>query len=172
MHDWFRKKSVAIIGGAQSLFDKQYGSEIDTHDVVVRINRSIIIKDSQAQGNKTNVWAIGHHKTVEDLFDTIDVKNIHLSHKRPKTPHPKINYYLPLDILDELRQDIKHQKPSSGLMTLHYVNFCIPKSITVYGFDWRETPTWYYTDTNYQPHDWELEKQYIITNFKHIKVRN
>jgi len=172
MLEWFKNKDVAIIGGAESLFDQGYGKTIDQHEVIVRINRSVIIKDQEHQGSRTDYWAIGHHKTVEDLFDKISCKNFHLSHKRPKTPHPKIDFYLPMDLLNNLRLNLGHEKPSSGLMALDYINNCNPKSITIYGFDWRETPTWYYTDTDYQPHDWNLEKKYIITNFKHIKVCN
>ena len=175
MLKWFKNKDVAIVGSAASLFNNKLGKQIDKHEIVVRINRGILVKDESSQGKRTDIWAIGQPKTVEDLFDSVKYKhNFHLSHKgrfyvhsgkKTKESHPKIEYYLPMNILNKLRKKLKHNKPSSGLMAAHYICECAPKTLTLYGFDWKKTPTWYYEETSYQPHDWKLEKQYIEDNF-------
>jgi hypothetical protein len=179
MQKWFENKNVALVGGAQSLFDRMHGNEIDSHEVVCRINRSVLIKDAAAQGNKTDIWSIGVPNTVEDLFPTVKIKNFHLSHKRrvyngKNESHPNIDFYMPMKVLDNLRGDLGHEKPSSGLMSLYYILYCSPKSIKMYGFDWKETPTWYYEETIYQPHNWLLEKTYIekilLNRYKNITV--
>ena len=174
MLEWFKNKDVAIVGGAASLFNDKLGNKIDEHEVVVRINRGILIRDESSQGKRTDIWAIGQPITVEDLFDNVKYEhNFHLSHKGRSHIHSKIEYYLPMKILNKLRKKLKHDKPSSGLMAMHYICECVPKTVTLYGFDWKATPTWYYEDvaqlinipSDYQPHDWKIEKEYVENNF-------
>jgi hypothetical protein len=45
MKEWFEGKTVALIGNAMSLFEKTYGEEIDSHDVVVRLNKAAMLYD-------------------------------------------------------------------------------------------------------------------------------
>lgn len=170
MKEWFYNKNVALVGSSESLFMHSFGDKIDSHEVVCRINRGVIIKDPIAQGKRTDIWAIGQAKTVEDLLDSCCVKNIHLSHKgrtynNTWEGHPKINYYMPMEILDDLRNDLGHKKPSSGLMIAYYIFVSNPKSVTLYGFDWKKTNTWYFEEGAYQPHDWNLEKDYFQKTF-------
>lgn len=160
MQDWFENKDVALVGSSGALMQGTQGNNIDSHEVVCRINRGVIIQNPTAQGTRTDVWAIGTIKTVEDLFEKYNVNNFYMSHKGRRIIDNRINYYMSMEVLDRLREDLSHQKPSSGLMALYYIQHCKPKQITIYGFDWKRTGTWYYEETNYQPHDWQLEEKY------------
>jgi len=176
MQDWFKNKSIAIIGNSKSLFTKTQGAEIDSHDVVCRINRGIYIADKQHQGLKTDVWAYGSYKQVEDLFDCIKCLNtIHLTHidrtiklegfkKKQNFYFKKTKFYLPTEIIKELENTSNINRPSSGLLLLYYVFKCNPKIINLYGFDWKETPTWYYHEFE-TVHNWDEEKKYIKEMF-------
>jgi hypothetical protein len=161
MQDWFENKDVALVGSSGALMQNTHGDSIDCHEVVCRINRGIIIINPKSQGTRTDVWAIGTIKTVEDLFEKYNVNNFYMSHKGRRIIDNRIDYYMSMEVLDRLRDDLSHQKPSSGLMALYYIQHCKPKQITIYGFDWKRTGTWYYEETNYQPHDWQLEEKYV-----------
>ena len=55
------------------------------------------------------------------------------------------------------------QNPTTGLMMLDYLSHCNPKNVYIYGFDWKETPT--FTDMNRKEektcgHNYETEKEY------------
>lgn len=207
MLDWFDGKRVAVVGNASSLFNYNFGEEIDKHQVVVRINRSSSIcfpeKDAkESQGVKTDVWAFSfadsmeselttHHEICDKLiqmndrklnkkkfdfdFEDMSSKDIEVLTKSLNDMKKKIdkefirqemikfNYdekfrhikkhraYL---LQDLIKQDIiktvdaqlninKKFVPSTGLRLLHYISLCSPKSVDVYGFDWKETPTFY-----------------------------
>ena len=46
----WKNKDVAIVGSAVSLFGNKLGKQIDKHEIVVRVNRGILIKDESSQG--------------------------------------------------------------------------------------------------------------------------
>jgi len=161
MQEWFENKDVALVGSSAALMKSTLGNSIDSHEIVCRINRGVIIQNPLAQGIRTDVWAIGQSKTVDDLFKKYKIKNFYMSHKGRKIIDNRIHYYLSMEILNNLRNDLVHSKPSSGLMALHYIKHCKPTKITIYGFDWKRTSTWYYEETDYQPHNWQLEEQYV-----------
>ena len=53
-------KSVAVVGNSQSLFNKNYGSLIDRHDVVIRFNKPANLYCDEyldTHGEKMDVWA-------------------------------------------------------------------------------------------------------------------
>jgi hypothetical protein len=70
LHALVAGKRVAVVGNAQSLNSKTYGEEIDSHDIVIRMNHSAIyfVGDKRydneewdlknAVGSKIDVWAV------------------------------------------------------------------------------------------------------------------
>lgn len=185
MLNWFQNKSIAIVGNATSLFSNNFGEEIDSYEIVCRINRGVIIKDRSSQGSKIDVWAYSISRLVEDLFDSVSCKNtIHLSHKHRKTkvageklkqfrPHKYTKFWYPLDKLATLTQSLESTTPSSGLILLDLIFQSNPKNVTLYGFDWKKSPTWYFQESSTE-HNWKLEKEYIentYLNKEHIILK-
>jgi len=176
MFELFNRKHIAIVGNSQSLFDFSYGLEIDSHEVVCRINRGVIIKDYKVQGTKINVWAYSILRIVEDLFSKVKCHNtIHLSEKHRKTrvdgkklkqfqAHAQTKFWYPMETLKELQQALNYDRPSSGLILLYLVYRCNPASINLFGFDWKKTPTWYFQESITE-HNWQLEKKFVKENF-------
>lgn len=176
MQDWFKNKSVAIVGNSESLFTKNQGLEIDSHDIVCRINRGIIIIDPSHQGNKTDIWAYGVAAFVEDLFKSYKkIRTIHLSHKKRKSKiegfklkqwerHPYTDFYIPIDQIQNLYNSFGYDRLSSGLLLLNYIDSCSPKNINLYGFDWKKTSTWYFHEFE-TVHKWDEEKDFIQKHF-------
>jgi hypothetical protein len=176
MIDQFKNKKVVIVGNSLSLFEKKFGEDIDSYQIVCRINRGIVIKNSLSQGTKTDVWAYSIPRIVEDLFSTVTCENtIHLAnkHRSIKVEGYKLKqfqsdtrtkYYYPVEWWNMLVSNLGFDKPSSGLMLLDLISRSEPKSITLYGFDWKESPTWYFQEATTE-HNWHLEKSYIYKNF-------
>jgi hypothetical protein len=171
MREWFEGKTVAIIGNAMSLFDKEYGKEIDAHDVVVRLNKAAMLYDKfdaeNSHGKRTDVWMFWRTAEYKKYFSKIDVKilKMHMGHQDRKSLDLKlVDHVYPNSLYSSLKKvSGKHNNPTTGFMAIDYVLNCDPSILNVYGFDWKETPT--YTDPDRKkdkvcPHDHETEKIY------------
>jgi hypothetical protein len=181
MNHIFIDKKVAIIGNSSSIFLKNFGEEIDKHDVVCRINRGIIIKNETSQGKKTTVWAYGDHSIVRDLFKNYQIKEtIHLSDKkrlarikgfkeRQFEKYPNTSFYVPLKNIYDLKRNLnptENVEPSSGLIMLDFVYSSFPSSISLFGFDWKKQATWYNKSEDINDiHNWDLEKRFIANTY-------
>jgi hypothetical protein len=171
MKEWFEGKSVAIVGNAMSLFNKEYGKEIDSHDVVVRLNKAAMLYESfhaeKSHGRRTDVWMFWRTAEYKKHFPNIDknIKKMHMGHQDRKSGDiTLVDYVYPDSLYGPLKKKAgNHNNPTTGLMAIDYVLNCNPSMITVYGFDWKETPT--YTDPERKkekqcPHDYTTEKKY------------
>ncbi len=137
-------KTVAIVGNNTKLFDQQYGQLIDSHDVVIRLNRCTTLFDKNlhqnTHGTRTDIWGVWRF----DEYINYDIEY-------PKNIIQLAFWYgsLKKDIkvydyknLIKLIQMLNHENPSSGLMMIDFVSKKKPSSVSVFGFDWKETPTW------------------------------
>lgn len=174
MKEWFDQKSIAIVGNAQSLFHKTYGKEIDSHDVVIRINRGIEVcfndKAIVSHGKKLDVWSFNLYRTLE-YFDNSAKSQIPNPYKRLQ-----MNYTTELKSIDstiskEAQNEITNlflpKKVTTGFRLLHYLTKFKPSVVDVYGFDWKETPTFYikHKSTTDMSHDYIKEKQYCFEHY-------
>lgn len=181
MKVWFENKSVALIGNAMSLFDQNYGPEIDEHDVVVRLNRAAMLYtnfDAAAtHGTKTDVWMFWAVAEYREQIKTAKCKIMHMAHVgRSHKTQRKVDFYYPIDMRDKIKKQAgKHANPSTGMMALDYIYNSNPKSIDIYGFDWKKTPTFTDPDLiNEQRcfHDFPAEQLFCEkTYLKDSKVR-
>lgn len=175
MKEWFEGKTVAIIGNAQSLFDKEYGKEIDSHEVVVRLNKAAMLYTEhnveKSHGRKTDVWIFWNTSEYKSQFNKYPkVKKMHAGHQARFEANLKhVDFVYPNIPNYELlrRKAGKHNNPTTGFIAIDWIMECKPKSLDIYGFDWKETPT--FTDPKRIrdrgcPHDFETEKKYIQEN--------
>jgi hypothetical protein len=174
MKTWFENKSVALVGNASSLFDLTYGEEIDSHDVVVRINKAAMLYEKfdaeKSHGKRTDIWMFWNTVEYKNHFRKTNAKLMHMGHQGRNAINKALvdfvypdQYYAPLKKLAG-----KHNNPTTGLMALDYISKCDPESVTVYGFDWKETPTFTDPDRKKEkqcPHDFPTEKKYCLHNF-------
>jgi hypothetical protein len=75
-------KSIAVVGNSNSLFSQEFGSEIDSHDFVIRFNKPATFycdfDVSVTHGLKTDVWAfwsIGAF--IQRTLNKLDESNLH-----------------------------------------------------------------------------------------------
>lgn len=157
MKEVFEGKTVSVVGNARSLFNKKYGNEIDSADVVCRIKRGFFLlkpSDIISHGAKTNVWFLNWFKTMNPN----KVTNKKCDNIIEILHHPEINK-------EWLVKDLGHHRPSTGLRILHLISLYNPKTVNVYGFDWKETPSFHDKKMIDERHNFTLEKDYCNRRF-------
>lgn len=157
MKEVFEGKTVSIVGNARSLFSKHYGSEIDSAEVVCRIKRGFYMigsADVSSHGSRTDVWFLNWFKTMNPNKVT-----------QKKCKHVVEILNNPAIDVELLRRELGHHRPSTGLRILHYVSIFNPKKVYVYGFDWKQTPSFHDKKLVDDRHDFNLEKEYCHKRF-------
>jgi hypothetical protein len=175
MKEWFEGKTVALIGNASYLFDKEYGKEIDSHDVVVRLNRAAMLYTNmdaeKSHGKRTDVWIFWNTAEYKSQFHKFPkIKKMHAGHQARFDANLKhVDFVYPNIPNYELlrRRSGNHNNPTTGLIAIDWITSCSPKSLDIYGFDWKDTPT--FTDPKRVrdrvcPHDYETEREYVKNN--------
>ena len=160
-------RRIAVIGNAQSILEHQYGSDIDSHDVVIRLNLGSIV-DQVSQGSRTDILGFSFPQVTSSWVE----QNL----GRPKliwlTPKNRDNsayfdsfkqniYYYPISRWEKLSKAIKNGRPSSGLMMIDLVQIMQPKEINLFGFDFKKTKTYYLKNDHVGPHSWDLEEKLV-----------
>ena len=136
----FDGRDIALIGNAESLLSKRYGTMIDSHDMVVRMNRVPQHEQRASLGWRTDLF----------VYASPTFKNVR---KNGVSVHE-------FDVSGYHHTD----RPSSGMRIIyHIVKFTNYKSLTLYGFDFMDsasltTPTRLRTDN---PHDFTVEEALI-----------
>lgn len=174
MKEWFKGKTVALVGNATSLFDSKFGTDIDSHDVVVRLNKAAMLINrfdaERSHGTRTDVWifwSVGEYYKHFDKLPT--VKKMHAGHQFRNNPKIKlVDCVYPLEMYDILKPLAgTRRNPTTGFIAIDYIINSNPSRLSVYGFDWKETPT--HTDPDRIaekrcPHNYDVERDYCMSN--------
>jgi hypothetical protein len=175
MKNWFENKTVAIVGNAESISKKHYGKDIDAHQVVVRINRGLLCctkinhtKDSF--GIKLDVWMFNlYNRNIRLFYDNIKHKlikqNFYKMQMNEDLNNDNFDFSYPGEYYMDLKKHFLPKNPSTGLRALDYVSKCNPSLVNVYGFDWKETPTFYDKNASDVNHNFLKEKMYCEEKF-------
>jgi hypothetical protein len=160
--DYFQGKSVAVIGNAQSIFDQANGTIIDAHDVVVRLNRGSI-RDAASQGSRTDVLCIANpmSKTaIDELFGKPRIIWVTPKRDLMDASLVKDTPCYPIASWKRLSTLLDGRRPSAGLITLFMMRETFaPASISLFGFDWKASKTFYHDQNNMLSwHDWSAEQ--------------
>jgi hypothetical protein len=155
-------KTVAIVGNATSLLDHAFGAMIDSHDVVVRMNRGTPVNPA-AQGAKFDVWCFSVMKThAETLQRATPAFSVWMSPKCREDYDGSIDVsFYPL----QFWQDLHHRltaRPSVGAMTIDLVSRSSARTVSVFGFDFKRSGTFYDPGLHIGPHNYAAESRYIL----------
>jgi hypothetical protein len=159
----FRGKSVSLVGGAQSIFQKENGPLIDSADVVIRINRGFP-KHKKNQGKRTDLLAIScdisrfqhwrYFKSAPILWMTPHRHSVPVW----MTRHLDLFFY-PEEDWQKLFAALQNHRPSTGAMALDFIATHLqPKRLALFGFDFKKTNTLYEKKQKLGSHNWELEQ--------------
>ena len=187
--DYIRGKRVALVGNALSLFSTQCGSEIDDHEVVIRINTPAIffqdLTPRHSHGTRITVWAFwdyyrystsDHRDKPQRLLDAFyntdryNILDLNMTNKKDQG-----FLWNEKEFFKEVKQNMLREtgNPSAGLCLLYLLNECEPAVVNVYGFDFKRTPTFnnvtYHVDENrfdaFFRHNYEFEETYARQKF-------
>ena len=151
--------NIALIGNAQSLFSKNFGKEIDSYDKVYRLNRGCKIIDPKHQGTKLDFAYMSVPIIFKDILSDIKVPIMHVSRFSRPTTACEVSY-MPMSSIDNCRKLLDHDRPSCGMMVVNWLLESTKDIIHLYGFDFKETPSFYCEHVG--PHDFKKEKQLIL----------
>ena len=149
--DFIHGKTVAIVGNAQSIFDKENGQAIDNHEVIIRFNKGYIIKP-ESQGTKTDILIMACEVPLDDKAK---FKAKYYINRSKNTRNGSYT------ISDQTREYIRRDtiaQPSSGFMAIRMCEGA--KSIDLYGFD-GITPTFYNPKDYVTQHNYSREQEII-----------
>ena len=172
MKSWFQGRHVAVVGNASSLFDLGYGSDIDAHNVVCRINMGACVNRPESHGTRTDVLIFSKYAFVKKTRVYHEsISGFNISHMmqvvNQRSPVPGVLIY-PEEFKQVLNERLglhKGQKPSTGIMLLDYLDHCDTASVDVYGFDWKQTPTFYNHSEMVEPHTYQVERIFCLEYF-------
>lgn len=159
-----KNKSVAVVGNSQSLFNRNYGSIIDSHDIVIRFNKAAPVfcdyDVSETHGTKFDLWmfwTIGafYNRFIQTEQASDHIKSIFYS-DYPFKIQASVNghttltsqyivHTCPVDCFQSIRKQIRRYdnslQPSAGIVLLSWIALYQTNKISVFGMDFKQTPT-------------------------------
>lgn len=172
----FNNKSIAIIGNGRVLFNSEFGSLIDSHDVVIRFNLVWPWRSDKPQctGTKTTHMMVGGRfwKTSEARANLEKVMaenpSVLFFSSRGNPDKWQLPEILPLLPRELYHRWLSHQNteshPSAGSGLLFYLTeYCQAKNISTFGMDGLRTHNWTKNRENiHSPcHSAEIETRYL-----------
>ena len=166
-------KKVIIVGNSPSILSEEYGSLIDSYDIVIRLNKCTTKGFEKYIGSKTDIWATTHQK-YHNKFVPDDYKNIKELWKR--TPHVK-NFKFPKDFPKDVKELVMYKtsefafkqeisklkkEPCTGLLAI-LTSTLFYKDITIVGFTFyteHKNATAYYREYELDENGNHLEDEY------------
>jgi hypothetical protein len=157
-------KSVALVGNAESLLEAQ--TNIDAHDIVVRMNRGFLVKNEvNTIGKRTDVLLTSGLMKAKD-FDLFFAECPYVVWMSPKKRESlsdsqrRMLYFYPLNWWDDLCRELGH-RPSTGCMGIDlFTRIVGTGEVHLYGFDFWRTPTSYSNRIRPGPHNPTAEEAF------------
>jgi hypothetical protein len=153
---------VLLVGNSSNLIGRTYGSFIDSFDSVIRFNGANPFRHPKALGIKTDYWSFSTMVLAQ-------YQQWRIPGAVPMCLNMRITYpaHVPdaimndMDTYNDLIDGYGHMRPSTGLITAHYVSRKWDCNVSCIGFDFFKSDTWYRGSNEHIPHDGEREQAYI-----------
>jgi hypothetical protein len=162
----FDGKTVALVGNAQSLFSSGLGQEIESADVVARMNFGFVRARSD-QGDRTDALFFATKMSRSKARQLFGCDHFIWSSPKRNTIalgfllNPQCIAFVPSEDAMQL-EDRVHARPSTGLVALHLLlNRLGAAEVRLYGFDWKATKTFYEESVFRNVHAWENERDLV-----------
>jgi len=162
-------KKIALIGNAKSVFNKEKFID-NKYDIVCRINAGFPQGKEKYIGSRTDILflssalsegAIKRFGTKYTVWCTPKVQYMTNWIRKNALRYPIENWNV-------LYADLSH-RPSTGIMAFDYLLCFGFKSLTLIGFDFWKTSTWYTNNIHLAKHSPKDEERYIKAKIKEYK---
>lgn len=160
-----------MVGNASSQSQKKQGTEIDSHDVVIRMNRAAGLFDGAdvavSHGVKSDVWCVwdANDRRLGPHLAQFAGWVLHVSNENQKTS--PADWCMPPERFLAVKSLLGVWLPSSGFLLLNLLADCRPKTVDVYGFDFKRSASHGYDKILTYPHRFDIEEdhcqQHIFT---------
>ena len=161
-------RRIALVGNAQSLLNTQFGSQIDSMDLVVRMNHGVILKP-MCQGFRTDVLAMSCRMPESDLVRQFDPPTIVWVSPRWWYIQPysravmrRVFFYPRRDSERLSRAKLDGKRPSTGFMMTQLLLQLGAGEVHLFGFDFGSTPTFYNAPDYLTPRDYAAEARHLL----------
>ena len=178
--------NVILIGNGPSALNGKFGKQIDSFDLVVRINNFVTKGYEDFIGSKTDLWIHNHtldiKKEIEENIETVvfceffdDRYNCPFTKKWKNYKGDKKVLNILSDLYGRFILDYDYPTPSTGLCAILYLldNFS-EDTVTIYGFDSFKLEGHYFNQNHkrWEGHDSDKEKEILIylEKTKQIKI--
>lgn len=165
-------RNISLVGNAASLLSSRFGAQID-EGCVVRLNSGVPIRPA-AQGRRVDIHCFSTRSSFlynmkrapwrvrlkSRYFDR--AFSVWMSAKeRDLCENPQQAFY-PMAMLNDLSARLG-ASPSVGSRALHMLTELTDSEVCLFGFDFKESTTYYRQKENRGPHDWAAEREYAFS---------
>lgn len=157
-------KRVCVVGNARSLLERDFGAEIDGCDVVIRLNKGFVIAPA-AQGSRTDMVGLTPELSEAEMLEKFAPQTLLML--IPKMRHfniwqsPARTVFYPFRHWLADRNRIG-RRPSSGFMAISWLmRLDAAAEVTLYGFDFGATATYYNPEGYKTPHNYAAEAEIV-----------
>jgi len=135
-------KTIAVVGSGK--FNKKYGEEIDSHDVVIRFNDAPTIGYEKYVGGKTNFRCASCTHLIDTLYKLPQYADdiIFILSRRVVDMPVTNNAYTTMITYDRELKGIKVFRPTIGFQML-FLLYLYDLKCDVYGFDFQKSGHYY-----------------------------
>jgi len=168
IQEFCRDKRICLLGNANSVLNKE--RDIDSFDIVGRMNRGTPKGKERFIGSRTDIFFLSTHMSGENIqgaFDPRFVVWMTVCHRLASSWVLKNAIQNPVGDWDDLFDELSIN-PTTGMMALNFILKHIDfKGLTIYGFDFFKTKTWYNTRVDSgQKHSGKKEKVLFMKMIK------
>lgn len=170
-----KNKRIAVFGNSEKILTSNINflDIQNDFDIIIRFNQGINIKNKETQGTKTDMLVLSGSKNnkffkkhpiknCENIFFYI-IKDFNrkLYEYIPKSNNYKI-YEIDTKIVSQIHKFIfKNYYASSGFALLWLLHHYRCKNVSIYGFDFKNSKSFYELDNSMGNHNFNLET-YLI----------
>jgi hypothetical protein len=167
--------TIIVVGNSQGIMQGDVAkpevvSIINDHDIIVRINGGYRAGgDDLASklGRPANYWSFSHFDYIlYERWKGFHPNAIELRLNKRLEYAEMGGYNGDLKTYNSLISDYGHGRPSTGLITIHYITHYCNSELSVIGFDFFKTNNWYTQTCGAPCHDWQREKEYVSSMSK------
>lgn len=148
-------KRIAIVGNAESIFEKKNGWDINQNDFIIRFNRGFIV-NPECQGTRTDFLI-----TAANLSDE-EIKQFNPRYTANRSSNYCSNTDFIINNKDRciMASSIGSQ-PSTGFMAVNICLYFRAREINLYGFGGEKEKTFYNTPDYQTQHNYKTEQEIL-----------